>query len=455
MTDKEHISQLQAINVSQGQLIKELQEKVLFLLEQKQQQGVRKDSHNSSLPPSSDFYSKQKSLRTPSDKPSGGQLGHKGTTLEIKETPDEIIDLKSDFCSQCGQSLTNLPFTFLKKRQVVEIPPVVPIYLEYRQFCCSCPTCNHTQIADFPAGINAPIQYGNSVQAMISYFSVYQYVPFKRLQKLLAQVFSLPISQGSIDNILNQVALKCDTVYHQIKENIAKSPVVGSDETGAKVNGQKWWIWVWQTIQYTFIVASDNRGSKTVDEVWPEGLANSTMVSDRWAAQLKMVSKNKQICLAHLLRDIIFLKETEKHPFAIQFEKFIRDVFQIKRNQKETKIALANNSPEALLFEKTLNELLALTINENTSPKTVTFQNSIIKNRNYLLPCIYNVEIPPDNNGSERAIRTIKVKQKVSGQFKTGQNTFCVIRSVIDTLIKKNLDVMQTLSQIIAFKIPV
>lgn len=455
MTEKEIISQLQTIIISQGQLIKELQGKVMFLLEQKQQQGVRKDSHNSSLPPSSDFHSKQKSLRTPSEKSSGGQLGHKGTTLEIKEVPDKTIELKSTFCSECGQFLGDSDYAFVKKRQVVEIPPVVPIYEEYRQFSCSCSNCQHLQIADFPAGVNAPIQYGNSVQAMIGYLSVYQYVPFKRLQNLLAQTFSLPISQGSINNILNQVALKCDTVYHQIKENIGKSPVVGSDETGAKVNGQKWWIWVWQTIQYTFIVASDNRGSKTVDEVWPDGLSNSTMVSDRWAAQLKMVSKNKQICLAHLLREIIYLKESEKHLFAIQFEKFIQDIFKIKREQKETKIALKSDSCEALLFEKTLNELLALTINEKLSPKTTTFQNSIIKNRNYLLPCIYNLEIPPDNNGSERAIRTIKVKQKVSGQFKTGQKSFCVIRSVIDTLIKKKLDVMQTLTQIIAFNIPV
>ncbi len=81
--------------------------------------------------------------------------------------------------------------------------------------------------------------------------------------------------------------------------------------------------------------------------------------------------------------------------------------------------------------------MLLISIEEEKYKQTATFQLSIIKHRNFLLPCVYDIEIPPDNNGSERAIRNIKVKQKVSGQFKTGQKAFCVIRSVIDTLIKR------------------
>ncbi|MEI7586896.1 transposase [Runella sp.] len=107
------------------------------------------------------------------------------------------------------------------------------------------------------------------------------------------------------------------------------------------------------------------------------------------------------------------------------------------------------NSIEALAFENTLNELLAITIDREISPKTAIFQASMIKYRNYILPCLYNLDIPPDNNGSERAIRNVKIKQKVAGQFKTGQNAFCTIRSVIDTLLKRNLEVLPYLTQII------
>ena len=448
MTDTETISNLQAENASQSQKIKSLEEKVELLLELLQKKVVKKDSHNSSLPPSSDLFTKNKSLRPVSTRSNGGQLGHKGSTLEMSKTPDKIIELKSDFCSVCGQSLVSELFFLKAKRQVIEIPPTVPIYEEYRQYACQCPTCNHQQLADFPLGVNAPLQYGSTVETLVGYFSVYQLIPYQRLQRLFAQVFSLPVSQGSIGNILERSAQKYDGVYQEIRNQILQSSVVGSDETGAKVNGAKWWIWVWQNLHNTFIIASDNRGSKTVNSVFENGLPNSAIVSDRWAAQLKTHSKNSQICLAHLLRDLIFLIETEQLDFATQFKTFIIRIFESKKTLLENNKAYAQNSEQALDLEKTLNKLLLISIDKEKYPKSAAFQVSMLKNRNFILPCLYNLEIPPDNNGSERAIRNIKVKQKVSGQFKSGQNAFCVIRSVIDTLLKRGIELLPCLNQI-------
>ena len=448
MTDTETISNLQAENASQSQKIKSLEEKVELLLELLQKKVVKKDSHNSSLPPSSDLFTKNKSLRPVSTRSNGGQLGHKGSTLEMSKKPDKIIDLKSNFCSVCGQSLEAELFILNSKRQVIEIPPTVPIYEEYRQYACQCPTCNHQQLADFPLGVNAPLQYGSTVETLVGYFSVYQLIPYQRLQRLFAQVFSLPVSQGSIGNILERSAQKYDGVYQEIRNQILQSSVVGSDETGAKVNGAKWWIWVWQNLHNTFIIASDNRGSKTVNSVFENGLPNSAIVSDRWAAQLKTHSKNSQICLAHLLRDLIFLIETEQLDFATQFKTFIIRIFESKKTLLENNKAYAQNSEQALDLEKTLNKLLLISIDKEKYPKSAAFQVSMLKNRNFILPCLYNLEIPPDNNGSERAIRNIKVKQKVSGQFKSGQNAFCVIRSVIDTLLKRGVELLPCLNQI-------
>lgn len=241
LSDKELISQLIEQNVLQAQQINMLESKLLLLLEQVQKNGIKKDSHNSSLPPSSDLFSTNKSLRSVSVLKNGGQKGHKGFTLEMSLTPDKIIDLKSTFCSKCGKHSPSDAYTLKAKRQVVEIAPIQPIYEEYRQFSCKCTNCLHEQIADFPLDVNAPIQYGNSVQAFVSYLSVYQYIPYARLQKMFAQTFSLPLSQGSINNILEKVAQKCAGIYQHIKEQISESTVVGSDETGAKVKGAKWW----------------------------------------------------------------------------------------------------------------------------------------------------------------------------------------------------------------------
>ena len=453
MTEQEAIA-LRAENAELRQEVKSLTEKLTFLLKVMSQPLIKKDSHNSSLPPSTDLFtpSKSKSLRPPSVLKSGGQPGHEGTTLEMRANPDKITDLKNDYCRNCGASLMDVPHTLKAKRQVIEIPPILPIYEEYRQYSCDCPNCHRLQIADFPIGINAPIQYGSTVESLVSlvcYLSVYQYVPFARLQNLFAQVFSLPISQGTVGNILERCAEKCEGVYQIIKSQIAESQVVGSDETGAKVNGKKWWIWVWQNILNTFIVASKNRGTETIETIWGNALAHTILVTDRWAAQLKSFTKGHQMCLAHLLRNIIFLEESEKHPFAPQFKQLMIDIFDTRKALVKQNKPYAQEDKDAKELEKRLNDLLLITVDKDNYPNTLTFQASMLKYRNHILPCLYNLDIPPDNNGSERAIRNIKVKQKISGQFKSGQNAFCVIRSVIDTLRKRGVEVLPCLNLII------
>jgi transposase len=450
MSLEEEVILLRAKNLDLRQSLADLTEKFNLLLNIHNQKSVKKDSHNSSLPPSSDLYKpKTKSLREPSEVKSGGQEGHTGSTLEMRSNPDKFTDLKSSFCSQCGTSLIESVFTLKAKRQVIEIPPIIPIYEEFRQYACKCHKCEHEQVADFPVGVTAPIQYGSSVESLLSYLSVYQYVPFARLQNLFTHVFSLPLSQGTINNILERTRVKCDGVYKIIKNQIAESPVVGSDETGAKVNGKKWWIWVWQNMSNTFIVASDNRGYETIENVWKKGLPNAILVADRWAAQLKTNTNGYQICLAHLLRNIIFLDESEQHPFAAQFKKLIADIFKIRKELVKQKTPYKRGSPEAGILEQRLNDLLLISIDKQKYHDTHIYQMSMLKHRESLLPCVYNLDIPPDNNGSERAIRNVKVKQKVSGQFKTGQDAFCVIRSVIDTLRKREVEILPTLAQIV------
>ena len=455
MTDKEIIS-------SQAQQIKLLKEKVIslegkvtplekkvgYLLEQLHKLSIKKDSMNSSLAPSTDMFKKNRSLRVKSKLKSGGQLGHKGHTLKMSSKPDKTIELKSRFCSICSSNLEKEIFVLKSKRQVVELPLIQPVYEEYQQYSCKCSGCGHHQTADFPSHVSAPIQYRSSVDTIVSYLSVYQSIPYNRFKKMFSQVFSLPLSEGTIDNIINRVASKCEVVYQQIKAEVSISSVVGSDETGVKVAGEKWWIWTWQNVLNTFIVASSNRGSKTIDSVFADGFINATLLSDRWSAQLKTYAKNHQLCLAHLLRDLNFLEELENHCFATKFKTLLGAVFDLKKQQISQKNPCQVDAPEAILLENKLNELLAVTIDAKKCPKTDIFQRSMIKYRGYLLPCIYDLAIAPDNNASERAIRIIKVKQKVSGQFKTGQHAFCVIRSVMDTFVKRNLEVIYHLNQI-------
>ena len=133
----------------------------------------------------------------------------------------------------------------------------------------------------YPQGVNAPIQYGARLEAYVAYLSVYQYLPYQGLCLLLKDVFGLCISEGSISNLLQRAASKASPIYEQIQAELQTANYVGSDETGAKVNGKNWWIWTWQNVKNTFLKASPSRGSQTVEETFPGGLLKATIGSDR------------------------------------------------------------------------------------------------------------------------------------------------------------------------------
>lgn len=445
MTTQEELIQLRKENKYQREEIKLLTEKVTILLKLVEDLGHKKNSRNSSISPSIDMTRKNKSLRGRSNKKSGGQKGHEGSTLLQVDNPDLVTNLKSNYCRNCGGSLSDSDFVLQSKRQVVDIPPVKPVYHEYRQYSCSCPHCREKHLTDFPPNISAPIQYGNSIQSLVSYMSVYQYVPYARLAEMFSQVYNIPLCQGSIMNILIKAASKAEVVYDKIKEELAEAKIIGSDETGAKVNGDKAWIWVWQNPLNTYLVASKSRGYKTINNEWKDGFPIATLISDRLSAQLKTPALLHQVCLAHLLREIIFIEEVENHPFTHDFKELLIKIFEFKKNQKSN---YSVASLETSSYEEKINELLAICISKKDYPKTTTFQKSMIRVRNYILPCLYDKEIPPDNNGSERAVRNVKVKQKISGQFKTGQGPFCILRSVIDTLKKRKCNILSVFNEI-------
>lgn len=452
MTKDEKIASLEASNAELLQRVTILEEKVMQLLQIIEKQAVKKDSSNSHNSPSQDKSKPQRnrSLRPKSKRKPGGQSGHKGHTLKMSQNPDKIEVLQSHYCTSCGSSLKGLSQRLISKRQEVILPPIIPKVIEYRQFACHC-GCGHYQKADYPTGLNAPIQFGSKIVALVNYFNVFQYIPYQRLKLLFKDIFNLPISEGSIENLLKKGAIKSEPVYQAIFENIKNAKYAGSDETGAKVNGEKYWIWVWQNVQNTFLKASSSRGFDTVEQLFPKGLPDTIIGSDRWAAQLKVTSHAKQLCYPHLLRDLNYLVEVEKTDWAQDFKSLLKEALSLKQISLENAKAFSPNDYQVQDIEDKLNKLLAFPIIKEQSPLTRTFQNQLTKNRNHLFTCLYHLDVPPDNNASERAVRNVKVKQKISGQFKSGQDTFCIMRSVIDTLRKRELDVLDKLNIIMAF----
>jgi transposase len=412
-----------------------------------------KNSRNSSIPPSKDENRplQTRSLRKVSGKKVGGQKGHQGNTLEMTETPDEIITLIPDYCNRCGASLQIQECQDIEMRQVIDIPPIKAIYTQYQSFSKQC-SCGCTTRATFPAGVHSPVCYGSSVESVIAYYHARQYLPFARMKEMFTDIFGLPISEGGIHYLLNRFANKTKPVYEIIRKQVTTSSLVGTDETGARINGLLSWFWTWQTPKVTFIAASNNRGFETIEYNFKEGFPQSALTHDCWKPQLLTNAKTHQICLAHLLRELEYITDLYKQQWSIDFKTLLLDAIVLKRTMTTHDYSPYNENVEKILLR--FDTLLMPNEWNKEKQKLKAFHKRMLRLKDYVFPFLLYPEIPPDNNASERAIRNIKVKQKISGQFKTivAAQNFAMIRSVIDTITKNNQNVLEGLYTIANFE---
>ena len=192
-------------------------------------------------------------------------------------------------------------------------------------------------------------------------------------------------------------------------------------------------------------------GFKTIEDTFINGLPNSTLPHDRFACHFNCRALHHQICMSHLLRDLQYIMQL--YPDCLRATEMKGLIVQALQLKKELSIwQYYGQCEQRKRLMTKLDELLPLTLNESHS-KARTLQKNLFKHQQYILYFLYDPNVPPDNNGSERAIRNIKVKQKISGQFKSedGANSFAVLRSVIDTTIKSGQNVLNALSLIAKF----
>ncbi len=395
-----------------------------------------KDSGNSSTPPSkepikSEVERRTKSLRKKSDKAAGGQPGHEGTTRKLVETPDEIENMASQFCRECGRNLSDVQGELDYVTQEIDLPQIQPIYPERRFYkkVCTCGCCNR-DYAPRKRGGNA-ITFGKNIRAVATYLSVVQCMPYERLQSLFKTMFNIRISQGTLANIVREMLEKSRPAIELIERLIKDSAVVGFDESGCYVNGRLNWSWIAQTAYLTLVFRGAGRGAKVLEERFGESLKNMVAVSDRHSAYFAIDFLDNQICLAHLIRNLEYLNDIDKEQtWAKEVQELLREAIHL-RNEKPAEII----PKESWLIR--LDGLLKKNL-DNLRKEFNELKRGIIKCRDYIFNFLENPAIPPDNNGSERGIRKLKVKQKISGCFRsdTGADAFHALHSIADTAWK-------------------
>ncbi len=441
-SDKKRIAELEAKVINLELINAQLMQKIEELMQIIEQLSNPKNSRNSSVAPSKDENRvlKNQSLRGKSDKKVGGQKGHQGTTLKMVENPDVTIIHKPNFCKKCGTDLELIQSEFVSRRQIIDIPPIKPEFTEHQIFkkVCTCGFCN---VSEFPAEVNHPISYGTTIQATIAYLHTRQYLPFDRMSEFFSDFCNLSISQGTICNLLNKFAQKAQPAYELIAQKLETEKVVGSDETGVKVNGKKGWFWTWQNLFYTYIAYSENRGFDSIQTNFKNGFILSVLVHDCWSSHFKTDCKTHQICIAHLLRELVFFEEKYESNWATNFKRMLYEALEIKKELKPDDYSKKLKSRDTIVEKLTV--LLEQTVPKNQK-ELFAFHKRMTKYKDYIFNFLRFDQVPPDNNGSERAIRNVKVKQKISGHFKTenGAHVFAVIRSVADTCIKNSQNIL-------------
>ena len=404
-----------------------------------------KDSHNSSIPPAMESLQSKgirrtRSLRPSGSRPTGGQPGHKGSSLRMHETADETITHTPCYCSGCGGSLSEIPGEVSEIRQSIDIPlPVCAVIANHVSMEKKCP-CGQCNKGSFPGYVKTGVSYGVNIHALVAYLSTVQHIPFKRLVGTLKDLYGIEISQGSVSNILNRMRRQSQAGYEAIRDVIEHSQVCGADETGENLNGKLHWMWTFQNELVTYIFQHQSRGKAAIDTHFPQGLPKSILVTDRHSSYFNIASSGHQLCLAHLLRELIYLGELDKsQQWSHQMLDLLRESIHMRKTIPFAEIDIGSIKEK---FDALIKQDLGL-----LNSKFSALQKSLTKHAQHLFKFLEHEGVPYENNASERSIRPLKVKQKVSGMFKSNQGAeaFCVLHSIVDTAKKNKQDAFRAL----------
>jgi transposase len=419
---------------------------------------LRQTPRNSSKPPSGEGLDKPpprpRSLRKKSGRKPGGQDGHEGTTLAQVARPDRQVRHEPRWCGRCGAGLAGRPVTGVERRQVFDLPDVTVTVTEHQLTEREC-RCGHRTRAAVPAGAEGPVQYGPRTAAIIVYLYAGQFLSRQRTAQALAGLFGIPLSSGTVSALTARAAGRLGEFLEHARGQIAASDVAGFDETGFRVEGRLAWVHCARTGKYTLLMVHPKRGRQAMEAMGVLPSFAGVAVHDAWAPYDTYAAPDHQLCCAHALRELQAV--TDAAPagqwcWATQAAEAITAMQGLVR--EATGQGRAAVDPATLAAQVRLFRSAVLAGASQTAARS----GVLMKKHNALarrlrdrqddyLRFTADFRAPPDNNGSERDIRMVKLRQKVSGCLRTftGARQFCAIRSYLSTAAKHGIGVFDSL----------
>lgn len=412
------------------------------------------NSSNSHKPPTSDGLTKQPAIPRLKGGKTGGQLGHEGQTLKMSSQIDKTVIHKPTACTGCGKSLTNQIFMLCEKRQVFEIPEPKLIVTQHEQYRCQC-TCGCQNWGTFPTSIKAPIQYGSNARTFASLLNQRYLLPFNQVSSIFDDLYSQPINESTIISSNRQLYALLEQPEQLIKTSLITSKVVHFDETGARTAGKLNWLHSASNEGYTYYFHHTKRGYPAMIDT-PSVLPHfcGYAVHDCWASYFKFDACKHILCNSHLFRE---LQATIERGFewAKSIKQHISTLYDLKKKHKDHIVCKKQFQKSKAIIKAQLKiieaELNVITNRNPIEQKALALVKRIRKQLKSFLFFAKDPDLPFTNNQAERDIRMVKLKIKISGAFRTveGIQIFARIRGFISTCKKQNINVFQSIRNII------
>lgn len=459
----------QAENQQLRQRVTELEKALASALEtiRALQAQLNQTSANSNWPPSHDKGKKRRtqSLREKSEKPAGGQQGHKGTTLAFRAEPTCVKRHRAACCAHCAAPLDRaLGVVGVKKRQVLDLPPLQLEVVEHQAETVCCPRCGRLNAGQFPTAVTHPVQYGPRLKALSVYLQDEHFLPYQRTQRLLTDLFGVTLSQGTLEHFAVQAAQRLGPVCAKIKQALQGAAVLHLDESGFYIAGERQWLHSSSSHTLSYYAAHRKRGHQATEAIGILPAFSGTAVHDNWAAYWHYQQCHHALCNVHHLRELKAISEQFGQAWAHRFQHFLlaaKAVVAQAKARGQTALAPAKLRQVDRLYQRLVAQALAANPPPTAGwPSAKRGRVKKSKPRNLaerfaqhpqaLLAFVYDFKVPFDNNLAERDMRMLKVQQKISGCFRSshGAEAFCRIRSYIASLRKQHCDIWSALLSI-------
>jgi transposase len=385
--------------------------------------GPPKTPDNSSVPPSQGRKPNRAERRAAKKR-----KGRPGVFRALAPNPDRILDSMAECCPHCEHALTPADQSGFHAYDHIELPAIRPVITRIHRHRGVCPSCRRGFSAPPPAGMPPGSPFGPDLTALILHLHVTQAIGFERLVRLLDEVFGVRLSEGAIANMLARAETPLTAAAETTAAEVRSSKVVASDETSARVEGKNWWQWVLLSSTAVHHLIANSRGAAVLTDFLGETKPD-VWVADRYAAQAGH-GNERQLCLAHLLRDAQYAIDAGDTGFAPGFYKLLQRAVAIGRRRPELKdTTLAQYRAD---LDRKLDRLLAVS---PTIKAGQQLARGIRKCRGDLFVFVTRRDVPSTNNDCERALRPSVIFRKVTGGFRSqwGARTYADALSVIAT----------------------